>query len=134
MPCRVEPLHRGGNPARLLAVELIQTIDGGEAGGILVLALPDEGEPLPGSPALLALDAGLEAGAQGVVVDTSARDIVTSAAIGFVIRVRQHLAPGVPMALLGGRQLDRLVAMMNLTGVLPTFATIDAAKAHVVGS
>lgn len=102
-------------------------------GQVLVLPLPPEGEPLPGAAALAALDAGLAAGAKGVVIDTSPREVVTSAAIGFVIRVRQHLPPDVPVALYGARQLNRLVDMMNLSGVLPTYTTLEEAQTRVLG-
>lgn len=102
-------------------------------GPVLVLPLPPEEEPLPGASALAALDEGLAAGAKGVVVDTSPREVVTSAAIGFVIRVRQHLPPDVPIALYGARQLNRLVEMMNLSGVLPTYASLEEAQNKVLG-
>ena len=112
----------------------VETFDVGNAGRVLVLQLPPEGVPLPGAAVLTELDKGLAEGGKGVVVDTSPREVVTSAAIGFVIMVRQHLQPDVRVALHGGRQLDRLVEMMNLSGVLPTFETMDEARAHALGS
>lgn len=127
-PGIVAPARR---PCQTPAVGYARTIDA-NGGKVVVFALPHEGEALPGAPALGEIDQALEAGATAVVVDTSAREVVTSAAIGFVIMVRQHLAPEVKLALLGGRQLERLVEMMNLSGVLPTFATLEDATGHLI--